>query len=241
MAIDWKRLLGLHGGAAPGASRAGGFVDSLVQAFENRRAGLPDEAARPGSAAALRFFADVYAREAPRVGQALQLPEGSLPQGARLALGEQADTLMRQVVIPAYARLAAPFTARERNGFYLLREPWHYLERLGWAVGGMLLGGFVVWAPFIPIWEKEWVLPFALAGLFFPNLRRLVALKRYQNELNRLVARTGDEIWRLELAYLTGGAPEAASPEGEALQRRLAAVQEPAPPEAKATKRKQLH
>ncbi|HEX6737284.1 MAG TPA: hypothetical protein VF310_03320 [Vicinamibacteria bacterium] len=240
MANFWKRLLRLGGAAAQGESRAGGFVDSLLQSFENRRAGLPDEAARPGSAAALRFFANVYETEAPRVSQALQLPEGSLPEPARAALGEQADTLIREVVIPAYARLAAPFTGRERNGFYLVREPWHNLERLAWAVGGMLLGAFVVWAPFIPVWEKEWVLPFTLAGLFFPNLRRLLALKRYQNELNRLVTRAGDEIWRLELACLTGGALEPASAEGEALKQRLAAAAPPADEQTR-PKRKQLH
>ena len=60
-----------------------------------------------------------------------------------------------------------------------------------------------MWAPFVPLWEKEWVIPFALAGLLFPNLRRFVAQRRYQSELNALVARTDNEIWRMDLAYLT--------------------------------------
>jgi len=226
---NWKSLFGFPLGAARAGNTLGGFVDSLLQGFENRRAGLADEAARAGGPAVTEFFAHLYEKEAPRLREAIALPEASLPEAARRALGQQADELMRKVVVPGYARLAGPFTERERNGFYLVPEAWHNLERLGWAVAGMLLGAFVIWAPFIPLWEKEWILPFALLGLFFPNLRRVVALRRYQNELNRLVARADDEIWRLELAYLTGGAPDdASSSEVETLKQRLAAAPDPA-------------
>lgn len=69
----------------------------------------------------------------------------------------------------------------------------------------MGLGGFVVWAPFIPLWEKEWVLPFVVLGLLFPNIRRYFALRRYQSELNGIVAHADDEIRRAELAQFTSG------------------------------------
>jgi hypothetical protein len=200
-------LLGLEGGAARAGQTLGGFVDSLLQGFENRRAGLTDDVAHAGGQAALDFFGEVYAQEAPRLHEAVALPAAAMPEGAQHALGRQADELIRNVVVPAYARLAAPFTRAERNDFYLAPPAWHGLERAGWAVAGMVLGAFVIWAPFIPLWEKEWILPFTLVGLFLPNLRRVVALRRYQRELNRLVARTDDEIWRLQLACLTSGAP----------------------------------
>jgi hypothetical protein len=211
---DLKSLLGFQGGAVRAANALGGFVDSLLQGFENRRAGLADDAARAGSPKAVEFFAELYQKEAPRLREAIALPAASLPEGAQQALGRQVDELMRKVVVPAYARLAAPFTEAERNGFYLVPLAWHGLERVAWAVAGMLLGAFVIWAPFIPVWEKEWVLPFALLGLFFPEVRRLVALRRYQRDLNRLVVRADDEIWRLELAFLTSGAPVEASEGG---------------------------
>jgi hypothetical protein len=60
-----------------------------------------------------------------------------------------------------------------------------------------------VWAPFIPVWEKEWVLPFALGGLLFPEIRRWAALRRYQRQLNDVVARTDAEIARVDLDLLT--------------------------------------
>lgn len=123
---------------------------------------------------------------------------------------------MRKVVIPAYARLAARFTRRERNDFYLMPESLHGLERLGWAAAGVVLGAFVVWAPFIPLWAKEWILVFGIAGLVFPDIRRLLTLRRYECELNRLVGRADDEIWRHEMALLTSGEMTrvAGTPEG---------------------------
>jgi hypothetical protein len=46
----------------------------------------------------------------------------------------------------------------------------------------------------------------------FPNLRRFLALRRYESELNRLVMRADDEIWRKDLAYVTEGAMLRATP-----------------------------
>jgi hypothetical protein len=144
------------------------------------------------------------------------------------------------VVVPAYVRVAARFTPRERNDFFLAPEPLHGLERLGFTVAGMAIGAFAVWAPFIPLWEKEWVLLFALAGLVFPGIRRFLSLRRYQAELNALVTRTDNEIWRMDLAYLTddmtekaAGAASAApgTEEEEPLRARLEAA-----PRADATK-----
>jgi hypothetical protein len=114
------------------------------------------------------------------------------------------DERVRKVVVPAYARLAAPLTVRERNDFYLAPAGLHGLERLASAAAGMLLGGFIVWAPFIPIWSKELILVAGVGGLVFPELRRLLALRRYQAELNKMVSRADADVARLELALMTG-------------------------------------
>ena len=106
------------------------------------------------------------------------------------------------VLVPAFARLAVEMTRRERNDFYLTKSGLHGLERLGWLVGGIAVGGFVVWAPFIPIWSKEAVLPFAAAGLFFPELRRLFAYRRYARQVNGLVAKVEAEVLRIQGVYL---------------------------------------
>jgi hypothetical protein len=97
----------------------------------------------------------------------------------------------------------------------LTPEALHGFERLGWGAVGVALGAFVVWAPFIPIWSKEWVLVFGVGGLVFPTLRRYLALRHYQSGLNDLVARTDDEIWRLDLGYMTSAATRESAGEGE--------------------------
>lgn len=187
-----------------------GFVDSLLQSFENHRAGLPDT--RLGAGGEEPFFLELYKKEAPRLRAMIQDQELALTEPSRADFFRDVDEYVRQVVVPAYARLAGRFTRDERNDFYLTRESLHGLERLGWAAAGMLLGLFVVWAPFIPLWSKEWVLIFAVGGFVFPNLRRYFALRRYESELNRLVARADDEIWRKDLAYVTQGATLRAAP-----------------------------
>jgi hypothetical protein len=195
-----RRLLG----SSPPPRTLGGFFDGLLQTFENCRAGLSDAQVKAGGAEVERFLAALYERETPRLHDAVALHGAHLTPQARRRFTQEVDERVRTVVIPAYARLAAPLTVRERNDFYVTPPGMHGLERLASSAAGMLLGAFIVWAPFIPIWSKELILVTGLGGLVFPELRRLLALRRYQGELNRLVARTDADVARLELALLTG-------------------------------------
>ena len=180
-----------------------GFVDSLVQKLENCRAGLTDEALARGPVEVEAWASALYAEEVPRLRDAIRTEEPHLTREAREELFRKVDELMRKVVLPGWVRLAARFTPRERNGFYSLAEPLHGVERILWALAGMALGSLVVWAPFIPVWSKEWVLPFTVGGLVFPELRRWLSFRGYERELNSLVSRADLEISRVDLAYLT--------------------------------------
>jgi hypothetical protein len=195
-----SRLARLFGTPARGHRTLDGFVDSLLQTFENSRPGLTAEMLAKGGVEA--FFRDLYEKEVRTLREKIA-GLTHLSRGEQEELFQRVDERIRKVVLPAYARLASSFTPRERNDFYLTPEELHAVERLGWAALGIALGAFVVWAPFIPLWSKEWVLVFALGGLAFPSLRRFFALRRYQHELNDLVARTDDEIWRLDLGFMT--------------------------------------
>ena len=166
-----ERLRRLMSSAGEPAGTLGGFVDALLQTFENCRAGLSDAQAEAGGEEVERFFTQLYERETGRLREATDLHEAQLPAEARKHLLEEVDARVRSVVIPAYARLAAPLTVRERNDFYVLPGPLHLPERLAWSMAGVLLGAFVVWAPFIPIWSKELVLVLGVGGLLFPELR----------------------------------------------------------------------
>jgi hypothetical protein len=230
----------------------GGFVDTLLQTFENSRAGLGDEAGASADRVSA-FFEEIFERERPRLLELCSGRETGLAGPERETFGKDVERYLRRVVVPAYVRLARSFTPRERNGFYLVPAAWHGAERVGWAIAGMALGGFVIWAPFIPIWEKEWVAVFALVGLVFPELRRYFANRHYQGELNRLVMRADDEIFRLDMSLVErmanraiedGGILEAnADDEGPreraALEERLEAPVAPDEP-ARPSKRREV-
>ena len=177
-----------------------GFVDALLQTFENSRPGLTAEMLEQGDAEA--FFGELYENEMRSLREKIA-HLAHLSAHEQEELFERVDERIRKVVLPAYSRLASSFTPRERNDFYLLPEGLHGVERLGWGALGVVLGAFVVWAPFVPLWSKEWVLAFGLGGLVFPSLRRYLTFRRYEHQLNDLVIRTDDEIWRLDVGYMT--------------------------------------
>lgn len=178
------------------------WADRLLQGFEDRRAGLPQPLTE---AVATRFFSAYLEEQLPLMRDSLALQTEGMAPEAREALVREMENLARGVLLPAYVRLTTHFTQRERNDFYLAPERLHGVERLLWSVAGMLLGAFVVWAPFIPLTAKEWVIPFVLAGLFFPDLRRWWAARRYEKEVNALVLAADREASRLTLSHLMTG------------------------------------
>jgi hypothetical protein len=185
-------------------------MDSLVQTFENCRHGLPDEAVAGGTDAVAAYFSSIYEKESPRLREAVQQ---FVPASSADGLWREIDGLVRTVVIPAYSRLATKYTPRERNDFHFA-DRLHGLERVAWGAAGMLLGVFVIWAPFVPLWSKEWILPFMIAGLLFPELRRFLAVRDYEGRLNTLVERADREVARLDYAYLLSPGPEPAAEGG---------------------------
>ena len=193
----------LRPGSPAGPGPLDSFVDSLVQKLENCRVGLSDETLSGGPAGVEAWATALYEEEVARLRDTIRLEEPHLSREAREELFRKVDELVRKVVVPGWVRLAARFTPRERNGFYALAEPLHGVERALWAALGMGLGFLVVWAPFIPLWSKEWVLPFTVGGLVFPELRRWLSFRTYEGELNSLVTKADHEIGRIDLAYLT--------------------------------------
>ena len=65
------RLARLLGSKAPARRMLDGFVDSLLQTFENSRAGLTDEMLRAGSIEG--FFLDLYEKDVPRLPTSVPL------------------------------------------------------------------------------------------------------------------------------------------------------------------------
>jgi hypothetical protein len=183
----------------------GRFFDGLLQSFEDRRPGLLAATLDAGEPDVAKFFADVYEAERERLRAAMRDHAPHLSVEAQDKFYAEADRLVKTTVIPAYVRVTTTFTRRERNGFYLVGPNLQALERVGWGAAGIVTGAFVVWAPFIPLWSKEWVFLFLAAGLFFPNIRSYLSLRKYERELNDLVLRSEREVERIDRAYLDGG------------------------------------
>jgi hypothetical protein len=195
-----QSLSSFFAGSANRPAIRGDLIDSLLQSFENCRPGLSDEKIRNLEEVS-QFFLAIYEKERPRLISAVNVQESFMSNEVREKFFAEIDSMIRTIVIPAYVRLATSYTPSERNDFYFVPQRYHFLERFGWAVVGMLLGGFAVWAPFIPIWSKEWVLPFAILGLVFPSVRKIFSIKHYESDLNRMVAKAESEIDRIEMDY----------------------------------------
>ncbi|HVR03360.1 MAG TPA: hypothetical protein VMT47_14580 [Polyangia bacterium] len=110
--------------------------------------------------------------------------ESELPQAYFAAL----EAELRGALPAAWRAVAVPFTALEGRGFGRWRGG-DLSARLIYVLGGLTLGGLIVWLPFIPIWEK-WV-PFALAiaGWWLPDAQVAWHRRRYGRELGRIVRR----------------------------------------------------
>jgi hypothetical protein len=190
-------------GKKPAARMLDGFVDSIVQSFENCRPGLSDAAVSDTGTAVEGYFLGFYEKERPRLHDLVEVSYSHMPEADRQALEAKIDQRIRNVLIPAYARIARRFTARERNDFYHSKEGWHGAERVAFGLGGILLAFLMMILRFIPLTAREVVALLAVGGLFYPELRRVFAWKGFESQLNHLVERTDDEIFRMDLALLT--------------------------------------
>lgn len=94
-----------------------------------------------------------------------------------------------QVLLPRYE-----LQAKSMNQLELANKPWSkgdWINRSSYAGILFLVGIFVVWAPFIPIWEK-WI-PFAasigafITAPFLPNLYQKWIEQRHTLQLTSLV------------------------------------------------------
>jgi hypothetical protein len=92
---------------------------------------------------------------------------------------------IRKTVPAAWQRVAAVYTDRERREFGLWRggDP---VARLAYVAAGLVLGGLIVAAPFIPIWEKWLPLALAVAAWWLPDVQVRWHKRKYARALGRI-------------------------------------------------------
>jgi hypothetical protein len=130
-----------------------------------------------------------------------------------------------KTALPQYIAGAREMNALERNSFGVWRdgEP---LARGAFALGGLLIGGFVKVLPFIPTLENIFVFALAGAGFLYPDLKRYVHERRHVRLLNRIVADAAAYQQNARLHYMTAkdiresfATPSQPSAEGETSER----------------------
>jgi len=183
----------------------------LLEAFERKRPAMSAWDEAPLVAAADEELARMQ----------LQLKELGMDDPGYWA---RARELMREVLVPRWIALARAENELSAKDYGMWRGG-DLLARGAFALGGLVLGGFVVWAPFIPIWEK-WI-PWALfvGGPFIPDAYFWWYRRRYRRKLESLLGELAQAGESLEMyrplsevqRTLTG---EAETPEAAAMRTR---------------------
>lgn len=99
------------------------------------------------------------------------------------------NELEREVIettLPQYIPAAIEQTRLEKTSYDVWRQG-DPLARTFFAFIGLLLGSFIWWAPFIPIWEKSLAVILAGVGFAYPELKQMVLDFRHSRFLNRLI------------------------------------------------------
>jgi hypothetical protein len=152
----------------------GNVLFAVLQECEHRRrALLPNEAASRLAEIARAKLAEIresYA-ECGGTGAYWQALEGEVLETA----------------LPQYVPAAVEQTRLEKTNYDLWRHGDPAARAL-FGLIGLIVGGLVVAAPFIPIWEDAFAFALAAAGFLYPELKKTVLDLRHTRVLNRLIS-----------------------------------------------------
>jgi hypothetical protein len=117
------------------------------------------------------------------------------------------ETEVLETALPQYAMAAAAQTRLELASYGLWRQG-DPVSRLALGLAALAVGGLIVKAPFIPIFENAFAFALAGAAFFYPEIKRLVFDWRYSRLLNRLVVQA-ETYQHRQLPYVSEAALEA--------------------------------
>ena len=121
--------------------------------------------------------------------------------GGTPAYWSELESEVLETALPQYARAAAAQTRLELDSYGLWRQG-DPLSRLALGLGGLTVGGLIVKAPFIPIFDDAFAFVLAAASFFYPEIKRLVFDWRHSRLLNRLIVQA-DRYQHRQLPYVS--------------------------------------
>jgi len=107
-----------------------------------------------------------------------------------------------EVTLPQYLPAAVEQTRLERCSYDLWRQG-DPAARAAFTLLGLILGGLIVLAPFIPIWEDAFAFVLAVAGFLYPEMKQLFFDRRHARFLNRLIVQAEKYQKDSRLHYLS--------------------------------------
>jgi hypothetical protein len=168
----------------------GPVLFAVLQDCEHRRRSLPTD---DGEAAAQ--LAEI-ARE-----KLAEIAPCYVEAGGTPAYWSELESEVLETALPQYARAAAAQTRLELDSYGLWRQG-DPLSRLALGLGGLTVGGLIVKAPFIPIFDDAFAFVLAAASFFYPEIKRLVFDWRHSRLLNRLIVQA-DRYQHRQLPYVS--------------------------------------
>jgi hypothetical protein len=174
----------------------GPVLFAVLQDCEHRRRSLPPD---DGEAAAT--LAEI-ARQ-----RLAEIQPSYAEAGGSPAYWRELEREVLETTLPQYARAAAAQTRLELASYGLWRQG-DPLSRLALGLAGLTVGGLIVKAPFIPIFDDAFAFVLAVAAFFYPEIKRLVFDWRHSRLLNRLIVQA-DRYQHRQLPYVSEAALEA--------------------------------
>jgi len=107
-----------------------------------------------------------------------------------------------EVTLPQYLPAAVEQTRLERCSYDLWRQG-DPAARAAFTLLGLIFGGLIVLAPFIPIWEDAFAFVLAVAGFLYPEIKQLYFDRRHARFLNRLIVQAEKYQKDSRLHYLS--------------------------------------
>jgi hypothetical protein len=121
--------------------------------------------------------------------------------GGTPAYWRELESEVLETALPQYSRAAAAQTRLELDSYGLWRQG-DPLSRLALGLGGLTVGGLIVKAPFIPIFDDAFAFVLAAASFFYPEIKRLVFDWRHSRLLNRLIVQA-ERYQHRQLPYVS--------------------------------------
>jgi hypothetical protein len=153
----------------------GNILFAVLQECEHRRrALLPNEA-------------EARLREIARAKLA-EIRESYEECGGTAGYWQELEREVLETALPQYVPAAVEQTRLEKSNYDLWRQGDPAARAL-FGLLGLVIGGLIIAAPFIPIFEDAFAFALAAAGFLYPEIKKTVFDFRHSRVLNRLITK----------------------------------------------------